>query len=86
MRRIGRTPPVHLPDKRWGIHARDRVHVYQRKTWIGEGKVLKVNHKTNRVWVEGINLREYPTKESVMDSDITAHVAFEVRGTTFAML
>eukprot|EP00967_Tisochrysis_lutea_P115613 scaffold185360_cov30-Tisochrysis_lutea.AAC.2 len=53
--------------------------VYRGKTWIGKGKVLRVNHRTNRVWVEGVNLREYPTAASVEDPDPGQPVEYEVR-------
>lgn len=68
-----------MPDHKWGIHARDEVMVYRGKRWVGKGKVLKVSHKTNRVWVEGINLHEYPTVDSLQDPDPARYVEYEPR-------
>lgn len=85
-------PPPTTPDGKWAVHTGDFVVVFNRQntpdpnpTWprprseIGRGIVLAVDHKLSEVTVDGVNLREFPTQESLADQTPNAPIEYEER-------
>jgi len=67
----GKSLDPELRIKKWHILKGDMVEVirsYDNKDKGKQGKVLKVFHKTNRLVVEGVNLRQRTSKRDVTGS------------------